>query len=255
MMQECVTCGARWVETSQPSPVTHCPWCGALLSADGETPTTHPATLDQPLAPQLHPQQHQRRRPARWLRGVPGLGVLALCVLLSLLLYALVQSGGFRFVVAPSAFSNSNAAANSNASSASGAPTVTLAGGPGGNPPSTTRTPALSPSPATSPTASASPTATPIPPTLDVSPTSIQITLCVAAQRTFTVSNTGGAPFSWTATAASGLTYKLSTSSGTLGGGELTVVQVSNILSSGNITVTGAGARNSPQYVTITCTA
>ncbi len=55
MMQECGTCGARWVETSQPSPVTHCPWCGALLSADGETPTTHPATLDQPLAPQLHP--------------------------------------------------------------------------------------------------------------------------------------------------------------------------------------------------------
>ena len=248
MMQECGTCGARWVETSQPSPVTHCPWCGALLSADGETPTTHPATLDQPLAPHLHPQRPQRRRPARWLRGVPGLGVLALCVLLSLLLYALVQSGGFRVVVAPSACSNSNA------SSASDAPTATLAGGPGGNPPSTTRTAAVSPSPATSPTASASPTATPVPPTLDVSPTSFDFTLCLGNQPTFTVSNTGGAPFSWTAT-ASGLGYTLSPSSGTLGGGELTVVQVSNILSSGTITVTGAGARNSPQHVTITCTA
>src|SRR5260221_11902709 len=105
MLQEFVPCGARWVETSQPSPVTHCPWCGALLSADGETPTTHPATLDQPLAPQLHPQQHQRRRPARWLRGVPGLGVLALSVLLSLLVYALGQSGGLRFRVTSSTVS------------------------------------------------------------------------------------------------------------------------------------------------------
>jgi hypothetical protein len=78
--------------------------------------------------------------------------------------------------------------------------------------------------------------------------------LCLAAQPTFTVSNTGGAPFSWTAT-ASGLGYMLSPSSGTLGGGEQTVVTVTTIALPGTITVTGAGARNSPQYVTITCTA
>jgi hypothetical protein len=137
MTQVCHTCGARLDETTQPLPALHCPWCGAPLSAEGETPTTHPAALEQPLAPQLQPQRHQphqphqRRGSARWLRGAPGLGVLVLCVaLLSLLLYALVQSGGFRIVVAPSASSNSNAAANSNASSASGAPTATLAGGP-----------------------------------------------------------------------------------------------------------------------------
>src|SRR5260221_3215751 len=114
MMQVCGTWGARWVEPSQPPPVTHCRWCGALLSADGETPTTHSAALDQPLAPQLQPQRHQRhqrRGSARWLRGVPGLGVFVLCVaLLSLLLYALVQSGGVRSVVAPSASSHSHAA-------------------------------------------------------------------------------------------------------------------------------------------------
>jgi hypothetical protein len=257
MTQMCRTCGARLDETTQPLPVTHCPWCGALLSADGETPTTHPAALDQPLAPQPQHQRHQRHqqsRPARWLRGAGGLGVLVLCVaLLSLLLYALVHSGGFRIVVAPSASSNSNAAANSNASAKSnassgapGAPTATLPGGPGGQPPSTTRTPAASPSPARSPTA------TPIPPTLTVVPTTIQLTTCVAAQTTFTVSNTGGAPFSWIATASS-LTYKLSPPSGTLGGGEQTVVTVSLIALSGTITMTAANARNSPQHVTITC--
>jgi hypothetical protein len=74
----------------------------------------------------------------------------------------------------------------------------------------------------------------------------------VASQTTFTVSNTGGAPFPWTAM-ASGLTYKLSPSSGTLGGGEQTVVTVSMIALSGTITVTAANARNSPQHVTITC--
>ncbi len=74
----------------------------------------------------------------------------------------------------------------------------------------------------------------------------------MAAQTTFTVSNTGGAPFSWTAT-ASGLTYKFSPSSGTLGGGEQTVVTVSMIALSGTITVTATNARNSPQHVTITC--
>jgi hypothetical protein len=253
-MQVCRTCGGRLDETTQPLPTAHCPWCGALITLAADTPTTHPAAPDQPQ--KLQYQGHQRRRPARWLRGAPGLGVLMLCVaLLSFLLYALVRSGGFRVVVAPSAssnssaFSNSNASANSNASS--GAPTAPVSGG---KPPSTTRTPATSPSPARSLTATASPTATPLPPILEVVPTTIQLSPCVAGQTTFTVANTGAASFSWTAK-ASVMSYSLSPSSGTLDGGGQTVVTVSLIvLVSGTITVTAANARNSPQDVTITCT-
>jgi hypothetical protein len=78
------------------------------------------------------------------------------------------------------------------------------------------------------------------------------LTTCVAAQAQFTITNSGGEPFSWTAT-ASAPGYRLSPSSGTLGGDEQVVVAVSGILFSGTITIAAPAAQNSPQSVTITC--
>jgi hypothetical protein len=89
---------------------------------------------------------------------------------------------------------------------------------------------------------------------LDVRPSSITVHLCLLSPQTtqFTVANTGGEPFSWTAT-ASGTGYKLTPDSGTLDGGKQLVVTVSQIGATGTITVTAPSARNSPQQVTITC--
>jgi hypothetical protein len=68
----------------------------------------------------------------------------------------------------------------------------------------------------------------------------------------FTVANTGGAAFSWIAT-ASGTGYDLSPSSGTLEGGQQQTVTVRRISATGTITITAQSARNSPQQVSVTC--
>jgi len=163
-------------------------------------------------------------------------------VVVSLLLGALLgvlllgPGGGFKLILAPFAVSSSNSSSSSDSSSSSNS-----------------SSPAASPSPAGSPAGSGSPTQTPVPPTLDVHPTSIQFTACVSAQANFTVANTGGASFSWTATSnVSG--YSITPSSGTIDAGKQDMVTVSGILLGGKVTITAPNARNSPQQVTITCT-
>jgi hypothetical protein len=100
---------------------------------------------------------------------------------------------------------------------------------------------AVSPSPRASPSA-----------TLTVDPTAILLPRCLLAQTHFTVANTGGAPFAWTAT-ANVAGERITPAGGTLGGEKEQTVDVSRITASGTITVTAAAARNSPQHVTITC--
>jgi hypothetical protein len=80
----------------------------------------------------------------------------------------------------------------------------------------------------------------------------IILTFCFGAQTQFTIANTGGVSFSWTATASSA-GERVSPASGTLGGGKRQVVSVSRIMATGTITVTAPRARNAPQRVTITC--
>jgi hypothetical protein len=175
--------------------------------------------------------------------------VLLGAVLVAVVLAMLVQHIGFQIILAPSASSNSNSSSNSNASSQPilGVTTTTTTQ----TFPSTLPTPTGGP-PGTAPSPSASPTATPVPATLEVHPTTIQLTTCVAAQTHFTIANSGGEAFSWTAT-ASAPGYSLTPTSGTLGGGEQVVVGVSGILLSGTITIAAPAARNAPQSVTITC--
>jgi len=95
----------------------------------------------------------------------------------------------------------------------------------------------------------------PVPPILSVAPTTIRITACAGTLTTtqFTITNTGGTPFSWAAS-PSVSSYKLNPSSGSLGAGMHQTVTVSNILLSGTITITAPIAQSSPQQVIITCT-
>lgn len=98
-------------------------------------------------------------------------------------------------------------------------------------------------------------TPTPTPsaqPVLLVMPTHISLLLCFSATARFGVKNGGGGDLKWTATAST-LVYHLSPTSGTLARGQQQTVTVSNIRSSGQITVAAPGAANAPQRVTITC--
>jgi hypothetical protein len=247
-----------------------CLVCGAPITdprdAISEAPTQ---PLDGPLglAPQFEAgapaveagwapvaQEKARRDGPRGLLSARTLGaILLLAVLLFLLLALLTQHFGVQFILAPSASSSSNSSSNSNASTqslSSVAATATAARGAGPTP--TAHSSGPSPTPGPSSTPASSPTATVVPATLSVQPTSIPLSTCVGAQTQFTVSNTGGAPLSWSAT-ASVTSYSLSPTSGTLNGGSQQVVTVSGILLSGTITVTAPGARQSPQQVSVTC--
>lgn len=120
------------------------------------------------------------------------------------------------------------------------------ASAPGGAP-----TPVPTATPLPIPTA----TATPAPAVLSVSPTTITLSACLAVtQAHFTITNTGGMPLSWTAS-DNGSGYQISPGSGSIAAGGQETVTVSNILLSGNVTVSAPNAQRSPEHVTITCTA
>jgi cytoskeletal protein RodZ len=252
----CLVCGAPIHDPSD-----------SIADADtqpgGQSFGLPPPTQQQGPASRPPPARHVTRTSPGWLRSARTIGAFLLFALLvAALLAVLVQHLGVQFILTPSASSSSSSSSNSNSSSqtlsgAAATMTATTTHGetpsPTGRAQGATPTPAVSPTPGPSPTAAPSPTATPVPATLDVHPTTIQLTTCVAAQTQFTVANTGGVPFSWTAT-ASATGYTLNPSSGTLDGGKQQVVMVSGILLSGTITVTAPSARTSPQQVTITCT-
>jgi hypothetical protein len=84
---------------------------------------------------------------------------------------------------------------------------------------------AATPTPVISPSPGPSPTVTSVPATLDVHATDIALTACTAAQTQFTVANTGGVPFTWTAT-ANGAGDGLAPTSGTVDGGKQQLVQL-----------------------------
>lgn len=275
MARYCGTCGALLDDIALAG--GRCRVCGTPIS-DLSISNADTQPLDGPLglAPPIEASARQattpwplparrtrraRRTPSGWLSSARTLGAFLLVTLLvAVLLAVLLQHLGVLFIFAPSASSSSSSSSNSNSSSqtlSSAAATATAANGGApthtGGSPGATPTPRVSPTPGPSPTSGLSPTATVVPATLSVQPTSITLSTCVAAQTQFTVSNTGGAPFSWSVT-ASVTAYSLSPASGTLNGGAQQVVTVSGILLSGTITVTAPGARNSPQLVSITCT-
>src|SRR5258708_10795393 len=137
-----------------------------------------------------------------------------------------MQQGGIQFTLAPSPASSSTASGqtSSSAPTATAAPGATTAPGVTGAPTAAPGATATIPGqPLGTPTSTATlvpttPTATLVPPTLEVNPTVIQLPACLSAQTYFTVLHTGGAPFSWTAT-ASDATYTISPAGGTLAGG------------------------------------
>jgi hypothetical protein len=271
MSRFCGSCGSRLDAAALSG--GRCLVCGAPISdprdsvAEAETliggqPAVQPpANTRQALAPWPQPARRLPRETPGWLQSARGVGLFLLFALLvAALLAILVQHIGFQVILAPSASSSSSSSSNANSSSqsiAGAAATATAVHGAAptstARPSGGTPTPAVSPTPGPSPTPGASPTTTPVPATLDVQPTSASITLCLGATTQFTISNTGGVSFSWTAT-ANGTGYQLTPDSGTLNGGQRQVVSVSQIGASGVITVTAQSARNSPQQFSVTCT-
>jgi hypothetical protein len=212
-------------------------------SPAGAPPTNQPQARDA-IWPTSHVPQTPPASSGGFLRALGlGAGAVLAALLVAALLFVFLQRS-FNITLAP--FSSSDSSANSSSSSQSFSGASATATAQGGAPTATAR---LS---AATPTATTAPTATPVPATLSVQPTRITLSTCVAAQTQFTVSNTGGAPLSWSAT-ASVTGYSLSPASGTLNGGSQQVVTVSGILLSGAITVTAPGARQSPQQVSVTC--
>jgi hypothetical protein len=171
--------------------------------------------------PDEPPQQRDVHWPAPQLPQVPrtlasGAGA-ALAALLAILLvgalFAVLCQRTFQITLAPVSSSDSSVSSNSSSQSFSSALATLTATTTQGRAPTATARPS-----ATTPTATTAPTATTVPATLSVQPTTITLSTCVAAQTQFAVSNTGGAPLSWSAT-ASVTGYSLSPTSGTLNGG------------------------------------
>jgi len=261
MSRFCGTCGARLDDRALAS--GRCLVCGTPIQnaldsiADAKTQSLGgPPGPPPPLAAGAPAEAAAWPPPARrvpraspeWLRSARAVGkFLLFALLVAALLAVLVQHIGLQFILAPSASSSSSSSANSDSSSQSfpgAAPTATTA-----------TTHGATPTPRVSPTPGPSPTATPVPATLDVNPTSFSVTVCSGAQRQFTIANTGGVPFSWTATyPATG--YTLDPNRGTLDGRKQQAVMVTLgvFAASGTITVTAPSARNSPQTVRINCT-
>jgi hypothetical protein len=253
MSRFCGSCGSR-LDVAALS-VGRCLVCGAPISdprdsiaeADtlvgGQPFVQPPANKRKTSAPRPQSARRQPREAPGWLQSARTIGLFLLFALLvAALLAVLVQHIGFQLILAPSASSSSSSSSNANSSSQSisGAAATTTARPSGGKP-----------TPAVSPTPGPSPTATPVPATLDVNPTSVSFLVCLGAQTQFTITNTGGASMSWT---ASGAGYTLSLENGTLNGGQQQVVTVSQITGTGVITVTAQSARNSPQQFNVTCT-
>jgi hypothetical protein len=96
------------------------------------------------------------------------------------------------------------------------------------------------------------PTSTPAPAYLSVSPTSFSSLACInlGALATFTISNPGGSPLVWTASANN---YSVSPGSGSIDAGLSEQVTVNGILFSGTVTISASGAENSPVQVHINC--
>jgi serine/threonine protein kinase len=131
-------------------------------------------------------------------------------------------------------------------------PTATLP--PGATP---TATPTLLPgeTPTATPTTGPlTPTPTPSPPIISLNPTSADVLACTVllGKTSFQIENSGGGVLDWTASPSNG--YTISPSRGSLGAGGVITVNVTNVLQSGNIEVSG-NTSNSPQYFSITCTA
>ncbi len=250
-MRYCGTCGAQLDVAA--SLTGRCTICGHEL----EDPNA--ATPEDGHASRLWPVSRRQwgRRDARKALGwYPGGIILGALLLFALVSYVLLR-GGFANVFAPSAAANGTQPPQASTSTPvlSGVHTPTRTTEAAGATATTAgQTPSEnSPTPTGSPTATGAPTEAIIPPSLTANPTNIPITLCVAAQAQVTVANSGGAPFSWSAS-ASVIGYKLSPTSGALDSGTQQTVTVSNISKSGTVTFTAQNARNSPQLVTITCT-
>lgn len=195
------------------------------------TPIHHPASAVRPPRSRQGPQRPSRPR----VRSVMAAVVLVL-ILIGALGLAISRWGGWGTArvlpVATSALQRPTAGQPTAAASPFGRPSPT--GGP-----------------------SSTPTSTPnSQPKLVVSPKQITITLCVAGSAQFTVSNGGGGELTWIAS-ASNLVYVVSPSRGSLASGAQETVVVTGITLSvglsGQITVTAAGAEQSPQTVVITC--
>lgn len=202
-------------------------------------------------------QPHRRQVSPVWAFALLAAVIL---VLAGAAIATLAHRDPLSIVLAP--FTSSNASSQSfsgNADRASGTATPPSTAGqtplPGGAPvPTASASPSSSPapSPVATTTPTPIPTSTPVPPILSVAPTAITLTTCVAATTQFTLINTGGTPFSWTASPSG--SYKLSPGNGSLGAGMYQTVTVSNVLLSGTVTVTAPTAQSSPQHVSITCT-
>jgi hypothetical protein len=248
---------------TQPTPSTYAAAGGVVGMPDPHTDGAHttPALPQQwrqrgaGASSQRHAERGQQRAPSRWALLLLSAVVL---LLVGAAIYALAQRGAFSIVLG--SFASSNANANSSSNSSSGGATATArsaaTGSAAPHSPTQTTRPGSTASPAPRGSPTPSPTATPIPPTLFVAPTIINITLCVAVNTTFTVANTGGAPLSWSAS-ANVTGYTITPSSWTLDPGAQKQVTVTSLISlSGIVTVsTPPGVRNSPQHVTINCTA
>ena len=242
---------------------------GAAGAADDirEAPDQHAiGAYLMPAQPQIQPQQHhggangggQRQAPRR--RHGSRLWALFLLSAVVLLLsgaaiYALAQHGTLSIVLAPFASSNANASSNSS-SQAGGAATAsrTSTGSSAQHAPTRTPRPGGTATPSPTGPSTPAPTATPTPPELSVSPTSFSFAVCPPINHPqFTITNTGGTPLSWSASAGSS-GYKLTPTSGNLDPGQqVSVTIISTSLVSGTMTVSAPGARNAPQYVTVTC--
>jgi hypothetical protein len=263
MSRFCGNCGSRLDAAALTG--GRCLVCGAPISdprdaiAEADTltggqafGTQAPANVRQ--APAAWPRSAQRvpRETPGWFQSARTIGLFFLFALLvAALLAILVQHIGFQLILAPSAASSSSSSSNSNSSSqaiSSAAATATAAHG--GAPTPTTRPSGGTPTPAVSPTPGPSPTATPVPANLTVTQPK-PLTTCLNAETEFTISNTGGASFSWTASSAN---YSLNPNHGTLDGGDQQAVTVGGIWATGKVTVTAQSARNSPQQVNINCT-
>jgi hypothetical protein len=261
MSRFCGTCGALLDDMALAT--GRCRVCGAPIhDARNEIAEAATQPLGGPLGPPPPlaagapareaawppPARRVPRASPEWLHSARAIGkFLLFALLVAVLLALLVQHVGVQFILAPSASSSSSSSANSDSSSQSfsgAAPTATA-----------TTTHGATPTPRVSPTPGPSPTATPVPGTLDVNPKDISLAICSGAQTQFSISNTGGVPFSWTATyPATG--YTLDPKSGTLDGGKQQTVMVTLgvFAAKGTITVMAPSARNSPQTVTISCT-
>jgi hypothetical protein len=254
-MNFCGACGALLDAGDRARGV--CPACGAPLDSDPSSGfTTAPVSRPAPSWGGA-PFARTAARPGwGWfaLLGVAALLVLGVGLALLFAIHGLWGPAG-RPPTAHGAGSGSGAGSTQTTAVSpaipSASPTVSSRGAPTGTPgsgPGPTATPTPSPSP--SPVITITATALPV---LSVNPTQINAGICATKSEQFTVSNSGGGSFTWSAS-ASNLAYGVSPASGTLSSGQQTTVTVTDIVKSGSVNVEAPGVQGSPQTVSITCT-